>query len=505
VIFARPWSKLVGFGHVFLNFILLTAPANAQHTVNLTWDASASQIIGYNIYRGNSPNPPYKKLNSAPNVPTNYSDTTAQGGHTYYYAATSVAQDGTESKYSNLGTATIPVGGAGTENALYSFTGSGGDPKLPYAGLVFDAAGNIYGTTELGGTYNQGTVFEVVPSSDGTWTESVLYNFTGDTDGGQPNGSLIFDAAGNLYGTTSFGGSSNCTQGCGTVFKLTPASGGWSESVLYTFTGGADGREPYSRLQFDAAGNLYGTTLLGGNIGTVCTTGCGTVFELKPSSGKTWKQSVLYAFAGAADGAMPTAALTFDTAYNLYGTASAGGSGSGVIYKLTPGSGGTWKQSVLHTFSGGYDGKTPYGDLILGASGNLYGTAYQGGVAPGYGVVFQLSLTSKGWRERLLHVFYNAPAASPVAGLVMDPTGSLFGTTMLGATRTACGGGCGNLFKLAPSSGGGWTYSLIHTFGKNSDGHRPTGDLILDTVGNIYGTTQAGGINGAGMVFQILH
>jgi uncharacterized repeat protein (TIGR03803 family) len=500
-----PSCRLSLIGSFFVLSLLFPSLSIAQHTVNLTWDASTSQIIGYNIYRATSAKGPYTKLNSTVNVPTSYSDMTPQGGKTYFYAATSVAQDGTESKYSNLGKATIPTGGAGTENTLYSFSGSGGDPKFPYAGLIFDAGGNLYGTTELGGTHSQGTVFEVIPSSDGTWSESVLYDFTGNADGGQPSGSLIFDTAGNLYGTTSLGGSSNCAQGCGTVFKLTSASGGWTESVIYTFTGGPDGREPYSRLQLDAAGNLYGTTLQGGNVGTVCNTGCGVVFELKPSSGGTWKQSVLYTFKGSADGAMPTAALTFDLVGNLYGTTSGGGTGNGVLYKLTPGSGGSWSQSVLHKFSGGYDGKTPYGDVIVDASGNLYGTAYQGGIAPGYGVVFELSLTTAGWKEKLLHVFRDLPAANPVAGLVMDNTGNLFGTTMLGVTKKNCGGGCGDLFKLAPASGGAWTYSLIHTFGVGTDGYRPSGDLILDPIGNIYGTTQAGGANGAGMVFQILH
>lgn len=503
-----PRSTAAAFAFSILPLLLISSHANAQNIVNLTWNASASQVVGYNVYRGGTPRGPYTKLNSALVVPTNYADNTAQSGQTYYYVTTAVNSDNTESAYSNQTEAVVPKGGSGSENVLYSFTGSSGDPKLPYAGLVFDKAGNLYGTTEFGGTSNQGSVFEVIPNSNGQWTESVLYSFTGNADGGQPSGGLIFDAAGNLYGTTDFGGSTNCAQGCGTTFKLSPGSGGWKETVLYSFTGGADGREPASRLIFDSAGNLYGTTLLGGNVGTTCSSGCGAVFELTPASGGTWKESVLYAFSGAPDGAQPYDGLIFDSAGNLYGTASAGGaSANGVIFKLTPTSGGTWTESVLHSFTGGYGGyggKYPYGDLIVDAAGNLYGTAYQGGAPQGYGVVFEL-LTSRGkWTEKVIHVFGNTPSANPVAGLVMDATGNLYGTTMLGANQTSCGGGCGTLFKLVPSSSG-WTYRVVHSFGLGTDGFHPSGDLILDAAGNLYGTTQAGGANGAGMVFQIMH
>ena len=293
----------------FLFFPILAS----AHTVNLSWDASTSQhIVGYNVYRGGNPNGPYTKINSTLDPNTNYSDTTIQGGQTYYYVTTAVDNQGVESAYSNQTEAVIPSGGSGSENALYSFSG-GSDPKFPYAGLIFDKAGNLYGTTEFGGANNQGTVFEITPNSNGSWTETVLYSFTGSTDGGQPYGSLVLDAAGNLYGTTNFGGSSNCNLGCGTVFELTPSSGGWKETVLYTFTGGSDGREPYARLLSDASGNLYGTTLLGGNIGSVCSTGCGTVFKLTHGS-SGWTESVLYAFQGGADGASPYDGLAFDAA-----------------------------------------------------------------------------------------------------------------------------------------------------------------------------------------------
>jgi len=502
VSYLTPRSKCVASLISLLTFLFFPAIA-AAHTVNLSWDASTSpNIVGYNIYRGANSNGPYTKINSALDPNTNYSDTTVQSGETYYYVTTAVDNQGVESAYSNQSEATIPGGGSGSENVVYNFAG-GSDPKLPYAGLIFDKSGNLYGTTELGGTNSQGTVFEITPTSNGSWTETVLYNFTGSTDGGQPYGSLVFDAAGNLYGTTNFGGSANCNMGCGTIFKLTPGSAGWTETVLYTFTGGSDGREPYARLLFDAGGNLYGTTLLGGNIGSVCSSGCGTVFKLTPGS-SGWTESVLYAFHGAADGASPYDGLVFDGSGNLYGTAGAGGaSGCGVIFKLSPGS-SRWTERVLHAFKGVGDGKYSYGDLILDSTGNLYGTAYQGGV--GYGVVFELMLNTNGrWTEKALHTFSNAPAGNPVAGLVMDTAGNLYGTVMLGATETSCGDGCGSLFKLSPVSGGSWTYKMVHVFGQGTDGYHPTGDLILDSAGNLYGTTQAGGAQGSGMVFEIMH
>lgn len=496
-----PQATLQG---LILTFILSALSTSAAaHTVQLSWDASNSQnVIGYNVFRGANPGGPYSQINSTLDPNTSYSDSTVQGGQTYYYVTTAVNSDNTQSEYSNQTEAVIPSGGSGSENALYNFAG-GNDPKLPYAGLVFDKAANLYGTTELGGTNNHGTVFEIVPNSNGTWTETVLYNFTGGSDGGQPYGSLVFDTAGNLYGTTNFGGSSNCNMGCGTVFELIHGSGGWTETVLYTFTGGSDGGEPSARVRFDAAGNLYGTTLQGGNIGSVCSAGCGTVFKLTHGS-SGWSESVLYAFQGGSDGASPYDGLTFDPAGNLYGTTYAGGaSASGTIFKLTPGSSG-WTESVLHAFTGGHDGKYPFGDLIFDAAGNLYGTAFQGGA--GYGVVYEVSPLSKGgWHERVLHSFYNTPAGNPVAGLVLDAAGNLYGTTMLGATQTSCGGGCGALFELTPVAGGTWTYKIIHVFGSATDGYRPTGDLVLDSASNLYGTTELGGQQGSGMVFQIMH
>jgi uncharacterized repeat protein (TIGR03803 family) len=359
----------------------------------------------------------------------------------------------------------------GSEVGSYSFNVTAGGPKMPYAGLISDSAGNLYGTTEFGGSYNKGTVFEVTPNATGSWTGSLLYSFTGGLDGAQPSGGLTFDAAGNLYGTTSFGGSANCKLGCGTIFKLTPTSGGWAETVVYTFTGGSDGSEPYARLVSDAQGNFYGTTLLGGNLGTLCTSGCGTVFKLSSVNG-AWKENVLYAFAGGNDGAWPHASLTFDGAGNLYSTTNGGGTyGSGTVFRLTAGS---WTESVLYNFTGGQDGKQPPGSLIFDTAGNLYGTTSKGGVK-GYGVVFKLLPTSQGsWQEQVLHSFGNAPAAKPVAGLVMDARGNLYGTTLLGADLHSCGG------DAVPSSNCRLPRAAVgNTMCCISSDARPTGTILV--------------------------
>ena len=494
----RCLQLVIAFGFP-LNLLLLPALAVGGPTVNLSWNASKSQVAGYNVYRGTTSGGPYTKINASLDTTTNYLDSTVQNGQTYYYVTTSVGVDGDESKYSNQAEAKIGAGN-GQEAPLYSFTG-GTDPDLPYAGVILDKAGNLYGTTEFGGAYNQGTVFELTPHADGVWTETVLYSFTGGEDGGQPYASLTFDSAGNLYGTTGSGGGGSCTSGCGTVFKLLSSQGSWTEKVLYAFTGESDGREPYARVIFDSAGNLYGTTLQGGNIGSVCTSGCGTVFKLSSSGGR-WTESVLYAFAGDSDGTFPYAGLVFDGAGNLYGTTYAGGSsGSGTVFKLAP-SGSSWTESVLHTFTGGNDGKYPFGDLIVDAANNLYGTAFEGG-AHQYGLLFELLPRQQGqWKERVIHGFHDAPAANPIAGLIMDSSGILYGSTM-SSSEGSCQNGCGTLFKLTPGAAGGWTYTLLHVFGRGTDGYHPSGDLILDAAGNLYGTTQAGGANGSGTVFEL--
>ena len=314
---------------------------------------------------------------------------------------------------------------AGTYNILHLFTWA----KGPIGNLIFDTAGNLYGTTGGGGSakcdHGCGTVWTLARNPKGTWTVSILHAFDG-ADGALPYAGVIFDAAGNLYGTTLYGGAFStrtCPDGCGVVFKLAPnPDGTWTESVLHSFTGGADGEEPSAGVIFDTAGNLYGTTGGGG------AHSYGVVFKLAPSSDGTWTESVLYSFTGGADGGQPQAGVIFDAAGNLYGTTFYDGAYGyyGVVFKLTPSPDGTWTESVLHSFTGGADGCFPLAGLIFDAAGNLYGTTYQGG-ADGYGVVFKLKPSSSGWSETVLHTFIGF-GRDPAGGVIFDPGGNLYGT-----------------------------------------------------------------------------
>lgn len=286
----------------------------------------------------------------------------------------------------------------GAETTLYAFQGNFGSGKAdgqgPMGGLVSDAAGSLFGTTPFGGKYESGTVFKI--SKNGT--ESVLYSFTGAADGARPYPGVIRDAAGNLYGVTYFGGHSHCAGGCGTVFEL---SKGGSLTTLYRFNGTKDGGNPRGGLVIDPAGNLYGTAQNYGDLN--CNKrggnpGCGTVFKLEPSG----KFTILHTFSGSPDGATPSESLTLDEAGNLYGTASFGGDEScnggyscGVAFEVSP----SGQESVIYTFTGGAtDGEVPYGGLVRDSSGNFYGTTVSGGVGPcsqGCGIVFKLTPTSK--------------------------------------------------------------------------------------------------------------
>ena len=296
-------------------------------------------------------------------------------------------------------------GGDWTETVLYRFTGSS-DGNNPWASLVFDSAGALYGTTSgnAGGPAGAGTVFKLTPptTSGGAWTQSVLHSFcsqSGCSDGFEPIAGLIFDTVGALYGTTFSGGASDS----GTVFKLTPPAipgGAWNESVLYSFTGGSDGMFPYTgSLIFDSSGALYGTTGAGGNLGCVAypgaPPGCGTVFKLTPPPipGGAWNESVPHTFTGKPDGAFPYAGLVFDASGALYSTTFGGNN----VFKLSPPatSGGAWTESVLYHFTGGSDGYAPYAGLIFDAAGTLYGTtghgASSGCEGHGCGTVFEIT------------------------------------------------------------------------------------------------------------------
>lgn len=374
----------------------------------------------------------------------------------------------------------------------------------PRANLLFNA-GNLYGTASQDGAYDfGGAVFALTPDGRGGWQLSVLHNFQGNGQGGYtPFASLIADRSGNLYGTTVYGGDLTACSGpgCGVVFELSPHSdGSWTEKVLHTFIG-KDGAGPFGNLIFDTHGNLYGTTASG------AAQGCGTVFELthKPSS-SIWIAETLHSFTGP-DGCSSYAGLIFDFVGNLYGTTSGGGTSSnGTVFKLTPFANGSWTETVLHNFTNdGADGYNPRSSLVFDPQGNLYGTTLSGGAAgpscaSGCGTVFQLMPQPGGWAETILHSFINNGTDGwwPISGLILDSFGNLYGTTQYGGNAL---GNYGTVFELMPANNS-WTERILHNFDDNGvDGLLPNASLILH-AGSLYGTTYSGGA-GYGTVFDI--
>ena len=377
---------------------------------------------------------------------------------------------------------------AGKYRTLHRFTLSQGN--RPIVGLVLDGAGNLYGTTTRG-AHNRGGVFELTPTGDGKWKEHVLHSFN-RTDGVDPFGNLVFDSAGNLYGTTFSAGAHNS----GTVFELTPTGDGkWAEQVLHSFSpDGKDGFNPSAGLIFDSTGSLYGTTQNGG------AHYYGSVFKLTLTSDGKWKERVLHSFNFVSqDGAEPTAGVVFDSTGNLYGTTSSGGThGEGTVFELTPTGGGNWTERVLHSFNfDGTDGSYPRGGLVLDSAGNLYGTTVRSGTHDG-GTVFELTPNGDGkWTEEVLYSFNGNDGDRPESGLVFDSTGSLYGTTPSGGD-----GGAGVVFKLAPDSHGGWNEAVVHSF-FNRPGFSPIAGVVSDPSGNLYGTTPGDDVTTFGSVYEI--
>lgn len=411
---------------------------------------------------------------------------------------------------------------AATLKVLYAFHGSP-DGLAPESNLIFDAAGNLYGTTYAGGTGGGcvggcGTVFQLTPDGSGGFTEHVIHSFQGSpVDGQNPQASLIFDAQGNLYGATDSGGR-GLRAASGTAFKLSPnTDGSWTETVLHSFNGaldgGHDGGDPQGGLVFDAAGNLYGTTA-GGGAGTGCgagpATGCGIVFELTPTAGGNWQETILHNFTNNhSDGWTPESGLIFDAAGSLYGTTYYGGAepmGGGAVFKLTPASGG-WQESVLYSFHCAADGCSPYSGLVFDAAGNLYGTTVGGGDAGGNGVVYKLAHDAAGaWTETVIHTFAGGQdGIEPYGGPVLDAAGDVFGTTLNGGggTNTGCAEGCGTVYELIPASGG-YREAIRARFGNGARGSGPLAGLAMDAQGNLYGTTAFSGPDGAGVVFEVV-
>lgn len=411
---------------------------------------------------------------------------------------------------------------AGAPVAIYTFTG-GADGREPYdyGGLVADSVGNLYGTALAAGAFNDGVVFELKPpaSQGGSWTQIVLYSFVGGSDGIEPAAGLRFDAAGNLYGTTDYGGGgTKCTSagfGCGTVFRLSPpkiTGGAWTETVLYRFSGGADGALPISPLVLDASGNLYGTTGGGGNL-TACKGGCGVAFKLSPSATGSWTETIPHSFGGVPDGNRPRAGLTLDKAGNLYGATAFGGvraSCCGVIFELSPPTSpsGTWTETVLHEFSGP-DGRQVEAAVVFDPAGNLFGaTRYGAGngtiCSPyGCGAVFELSppATPPGpWTEKTLYRFPGG-ANGGVGFSVLYQGGKLYGTASFG---TASDDGVD--FVLTPPAPNKTRWTEVADLLSGADGRLPYAALVADPpvsgTGTFYGTTVTGGGSGNGVIYS---
>lgn len=390
---------------------------------------------------------------------------------------------------------------AGTLNVMQYFggqhTAEGNDL---YAGLIIDAAGNLYGAAESGGTHNAGVVFKLSPTGGG-WTETVLYNFKGGAqDGASPHATLMADSAGNLYGTTVSGGlnTAACNGGCGIAFMLTPAAGVWQETVLYRFPGGADGAIPYAGLVMDSAGNLYGDTLEGG------AANAGLVYKLAPGP-SGWQQTVIYNFQGKPDGSAPFPTPVMDGAGNLYGTTNTGGAHNlGTVYMLAPQPDGTWTEHIVHNFAGGADGANPLAGLIFDQHGSLYGTTSYGGTS-NCGIVFKLAPNQAGgWTERVLHTFLGVVSqdGENPNGLTFDTHGNLFGTTTGGGVYNP-----GTIFELTRNGGGVWQETVLYSFTGGTDGAYPSVGVVLDPAGNIYGTTLWGGPGGdttGGVAFEFV-
>jgi uncharacterized repeat protein (TIGR03803 family) len=367
---------------------------------------------------------------------------------------------------------------AQTETVLYTFCSVGMNPYCydgaqPTGNLVLDSEGNLYGTTTWGGAVVPalGTVFKVTPSG----TETVLHTFTGGADGSEPYfAGVVFDKAGNLYGTTDNGSA----YVAGTVFKLTPTG---TETVLYTFSyNSPNGTFPMAGVVLDKAGNLYGTTAAGG------ATNHGTVFKLTPAGTET----VLYSFKGGKDGCSQYGGVVLGSNGDLYGTTSGEGCSSlGTVFKLTP----TGTETVLHRFvSNPKDGSDPKAGLVIDSKGNLYGTTYYGGTH-GYGTVFKVTPTGT---ETVLHSFTGLDGENPQASVIRDTAGNIYGTTYIGGANNY-----GTVFKLTPTG----TETVLHSFaGYPADGAYPLTGVVLDTKGILYGATYGGGAYALGMVFKLV-
>lgn len=400
------------------------------------------------------------------------------------------------------------------KTTLFNFPG-GAMGSEPFSGLVADKAGNFYGTTYGSGILPSSSVaFRLSRSSSG-WTETVLHLFNGQGDGINPVAGVTLDKEGNIFGSTLYGGTGSCANGCGTVYEIGPdGSGGWNETVLYSFPpNGA--REPVGGVILDAMGNIYGTASIGGISSCPSSNvGCGSVYKLAPGSGG-WAFKTLHYFhwmQSHPDGALPQASLFEDAQHNLYGTTEAGGTTAegGSVFELSPAKTGAYAISLIGSFQAtGDSGFQPSGALISDKQGNFYGTTNFGGMVNsacsyGCGTVFELSPGTSGWTLQTLYSFQGGTDGMLPYGttLAKDAKGSLYGVTAGGGNNN-CSSGCGVVFELSPAAGGGWSEKVLYAFLGGDDGDYPSGSLVVDAAGNVYGATAAGGANNAGTVFKV--
>jgi uncharacterized repeat protein (TIGR03803 family) len=360
-------------------------------------------------------------------------------------------------------------------NVIHNFTG-GTDGANPLNGLMMGAGGSMYGTTSAGGAYNNGTVFRITPIG----ILQTIYAFQGGSDGSSPQSFLIEDSSGRLYGTTSAGGA----FGGGTVFRITNNT----KTILHSFGSGSDGSAPLGGLVFDHAGNLYGTTSAGGANGT------GTVFMLS-QTGPLLRETVLYSFGTGTDGAVPYAGVTLDSAGDVLGTTSAGGTGGyGTVFELSKAHG--WAETIVYDFQNQNDGGVPYAGLIADGLGNFYGAATEGGIQGG-GSIFELTPAGSGWNFTAIDSLAGWGISGTFRDLLLSSSGTLYATTHCDGQDSA-----GTVYQLVPGVGGTWTYSLLYSFTGGTDGLYSFSNLVM--FGNrLYGTTNQGGAYGYGDVFAV--
>jgi uncharacterized repeat protein (TIGR03803 family) len=389
-----------------------------------------------------------------------------------------------------IATSVAVVRAAATTEIIYSFAGED-DGEYADTDLVIDGAGNLYGTTVLGGDFGGGTVWQLTPSDTG-WAHTVLYSFTGGADGGEPYKGVTLDAQGNIYGTAVTGGSGSCEGGCGVAYKLTNSCGTWTQTVIHSFTGGNDGSGPGAGLTIDQHGNLYGMAPTGG------ADGLGVVFQLYPNQTGHWTLKVIHTFTGGTDGATGSAGRLVLRGGHLYGAATAGGAyGKGTAFELTPTRTGEWDFKTIYSFKGQPDAGFPYGGLIFDPAGNVYGTTYYDG-ANNLGSVYELSPSPVGeWIEEVLYSFRSGTDGnSSIGNLVFGRAGNLYGTTSEG------GFGSGTIFGLTRGPNGTWTERVAHRFQGPPDGAYAYNGMVADGAGNFYGATVHGGADDEGAIYK---